>query len=290
MKLIVKNLCKQYGNGILALDDVSLTVETGMFGLLGPNGAGKSSLMRTLATLQEADSGSVFLDTIDVLNNKMAVRKLLGYLPQEFGVYPRTSAFDLLDYLAILKGYTQASARKEMVHYLLQKVNLYESRKKHVSSFSGGMRQRFGIAQSLIGEPKLIIVDEPTAGLDPGERNRFYNILSEISENIIVMLSTHIVQDVRELCTNMAIMNKGKVLYSGKTDDALALIKGKVWERTVEKKELESFKQQHQIISSKLVSGTPMVHVFSDDVPGADFKRAEETLEDVFFARINQLI
>ena len=290
MKLIVNNLCKQYGNGILALDHVSLTVETGMFGLLGPNGAGKSSLMRTLATLQEADSGTVFLDTLDVLNDKMSVRKLLGYLPQEFGVYPRTSAEDLLDYLAILKGHTQAASRREMVHYLLQKVNLYESRKKHVSSFSGGMRQRFGIAQCLIGEPKLIVVDEPTAGLDPGERNRFYNILSEISENIIVILSTHIVQDVRELCTHMAIMDKGKVLYSGKTDDALAMVKGKVWERTVDKRELDSFRQQHQVISSKLVSGVPMVHVFSDETPGSEFKRAEETLEDVFFARLNQLI
>jgi ABC-type multidrug transport system ATPase subunit len=199
MDLIIQNLSKKYDNGVHALNDVSLTIHKGMFGLLGPNGAGKSSLMRTLATLQNADSGSVTLGDIDVLNNKAAVRQLLGYLPQEFGVYPRTSAVDLLHHLAVLKGFTNASIRKEMVDNLLNKVNLYEHRKNAVSSYSGGMRQRFGIAQCLIGSPKLVIVDEPTAGLDPGERNRFYNILSEIGENIIVILSTHIVQDVREL-------------------------------------------------------------------------------------------
>jgi ABC-2 type transport system ATP-binding protein len=290
MKLLVENLTKCYGNGVLALDQVNLSIEEGMFGLLGPNGAGKSSLMRTLATLQEADSGKAFLDDIDILRDKTAVRKLLGYLPQEFGVYPRTSASDLLDYLAMLKGYNHVAERKELVAYLLKKVNLYEHRKKYVSSFSGGMRQRFGIAQCLIGTPQLIIVDEPTAGLDPGERNRFYNILSEISENIIVILSTHIVQDVRELCSNMAIMDQGKVLFSGLTDDALHLMKGKVWERRVEKSKLEEFNKNYRVISSKLVAGQPLIHVFSEDQPDFQFVKAEETLEDVFFARLNHLI
>jgi ABC-type multidrug transport system ATPase subunit len=275
---------------VLALDQVNLSIEEGMFGLLGPNGAGKSSLMRTLATLQEADSGKAFLDDIDILRDKTAVRKVLGYLPQEFGVYPRTSASDLLDYLAMLKGYNHVAERKELVAYLLKKVNLYEHRKKYVSSFSGGMRQRFGIAQCLIGTPQLIIVDEPTAGLDPGERNRFYNILSEISENIIVILSTHIVQDVRELCSNMAIMDQGKVLFSGLTDDALHLMKGKVWERRVEKSKLEEFNKNYRVISSKLVAGQPLIHVFSEDQPDFQFVKAEETLEDVFFARLNHLI
>lgn len=290
MTLIVQNLCKQYNNGVIALDHVNLTISTGMFGLLGPNGAGKSSLMRTLATLQEADSGTAFLDDIDILKDKISLRKILGYLPQEFGVYPRATAEDLLDYLAMLKGCTVASSRREMVHFLLQKVNLYDHRKKHVSSFSGGMRQRFGIAQCLIGKPALIIVDEPTAGLDPGERNRFYNILSEISENIIVILSTHIVQDVRELCPDMAIMDKGKVLFAGKTDDALHLLRNKVWEKQVEKKSLHEFLQQHKVISSKLVGGVPLVHVFSEAQPSPEFLPAEENLEDVFFARINNLI
>ncbi|MEY4110275.1 MAG: putative transporter ATP-binding protein YxlF [Bacteroidota bacterium] len=290
MKLRVENLTKRYNNGVLALDHVSLSIEKGMFGLLGPNGAGKSTLMRTLATLQDADEGEAFLGNIDMLKDKMAVRKILGYLPQEFGVYPRASATDLLNYLSMLKGYNNSGERKNLVNYLLEKVNLYEHRNKSVSSFSGGMRQRFGIAQCLIGKPELIIVDEPTAGLDPGERNRFYNILSEISENIVIILSTHIVQDVRELCNNMAIMNQGQVLFSGKTDDALKLLKGKVWERKVDKVSLPDFKERFKIISSKLVAGQPLIHVFSEEKPAPDFERAEENLEDVFFARINQLI
>jgi ABC-type multidrug transport system ATPase subunit len=273
-----------------ALNDVSLTVNKGMFGLLGPNGAGKSSLMRTLATLQDADSGSATLGDIDMLHEKEEVRKVLGYLPQEFGVYPRTSAFELLDYLAVLKGFGNASDRKEMVNALLEKVNLYEHRKKSVSSYSGGMRQRFGIAQCLIGEPQLIIVDEPTAGLDPGERNRFYNILSEIGENIIVILSTHIVQDVRELCTQMAIMNQGKLVFSGKTDEALYQIKGKVWEKKVPKSELPQYQSQYKVISNKLVGGTPLIHVFSEYHLAEGFNQAEENLEDVFFAKINELV
>jgi len=290
MILEINNLNKQYGNGVFALQNVSLTINKGMFGLLGPNGAGKSSLMRTLATLQDADSGSIKLGDIDVLNNKDAVRKVLGYLPQEFGVYPRTSANDLLDHLALLKGFGNSKERKEIVLYLLNKVNLLEHRKKAVSSYSGGMRQRFGIAQCLIGNPQLVIVDEPTAGLDPGERNRFYNILSEIGENIIVILSTHIVQDVRELCTQMAIMDKGKVLFSGNTDDALYQIKGKVWERKVNKSELPQYQDNYKIISSKLVGGLPLIHAFSDADLGNGFVNAEETLEDVFFAKLNELV
>ena len=246
--------------------------------------------MRTLATLQDADSGTVMLGDIDVLNDKDAVRKLLGYLPQEFGVYPRTSAVDLLDHLALLKGFTNRTERRDIVNHLISKVNLTDYRKKAVSSYSGGMRQRFGIAQCLIGDPKLVIVDEPTAGLDPGERNRFYNILSEIGENIIVILSTHIVQDVRELCTRMAIMDKGKLLFSGNTDDALLQIKGKVWERKVDKAELPVYKDKYRIISSKLSGGKPLIHAFSNADPGDGFTKAEENLEDVFFVRLNELI
>lgn len=289
MQLTISNLNKLYANGVHALNDVSLTIDKGMFGLLGPNGAGKSSLMRTLATLQEADSGQATLGDIDILNDKERVRLILGYLPQEFGVYPRTSALELLDYLALLKGFSSPSVRKEMVEQLLVKVNLWEHRKKAVSSYSGGMRQRFGIAQCLIGNPKLVIVDEPTAGLDPGERNRFYNILSEIGENTIVILSTHIVQDVRELCTQMAIMNHGRVLFAGKTDDALAELKGKVWERKVGKQELQTYKDNYQVISNKLVGGQPLIHVYSQEPLSDGFSMAEENLEDVFFAKLNEL-
>jgi ABC-type multidrug transport system ATPase subunit len=289
MELIIKDLDKRYSNGVHALNNVSLTIPTGMFGLLGPNGAGKSSLMRTLATLQDADSGSVMLGDIDVLNDKEAVRKVLGYLPQEFGVYPRTSAVDLLDNLALLKGFENKSDRKQMIEQLLVKVNLWEHRKNAVSSYSGGMRQRFGIAQCLIGSPQLVIVDEPTAGLDPGERNRFYNILSEIGENTIVILSTHIVQDVRELCTQMAVVDKGSVLFAGNTDDALLEVKGKVWEKKVTKQELSKYQDEYKVISNKLVGGQPLIHVFSDN-PIDGFNKAEENLEDVFFAKLNELV
>ncbi len=290
MELVINNLSKKYGNGVHALNNVSLTINKGMFGLLGPNGAGKSSLMRTLATLQDADEGTVKLGEIDVLNDKDSVRKVLGYLPQEFGVYPRTSAFDLLDYMALIKGFSNKGERADMVNQLLHKVNLFDQKKNAVSSFSGGMRQRFGIAQCLIGTPKLIIVDEPTAGLDPGERNRFYNILSEIGENIIVILSTHIVQDVRELCTQMAVMDKGKVLFSGNTDDALIQIKGKVWEKSISKDELPKYQSEYKVISNKLVGGKPYIHAFSEANPGNGFTAAEENLEDVFFAKINELV
>jgi ABC-type multidrug transport system ATPase subunit len=290
MQLEINNLNKQYGNGVHALKDVSLSIGKGMFGLLGPNGAGKSSLMRTLATLQEADSGDVRLGDIDVLKEKDKVRQVLGYLPQEFGVYPRSSAVDLLDYLALLKGVNHAKERRDLVDYLLQKVNLFEHRKKAVKSFSGGMRQRFGIAQCLIGNPKLIIVDEPTAGLDPGERNRFYNLLSEIGEEAILILSTHIVQDVRELCTQMAIMNKGEVLYNGGVDEALELIEGKVYEKSIEKGRLPEYRENYAVISDKLVGGKPLIHVFAEAHPSNDFVSAEANLEDVFFAKINQLV
>lgn len=290
MELVIENLCKQYSNGVVALDNVTLTIGKGMFGLLGPNGAGKSSLMRTLATLQDADSGSAMLGDTDVLNNKDAVRKMLGYLPQEFGVYPRTSAVDLLEHLAVLKGFSNKAERKEIVAHLLAMTNLYEHRKKHVSSYSGGMRQRFGIAQSLIGNPSLVIVDEPTAGLDPGERNRFYGILGEIGEQVIVILSTHIVQDVRELCPTMAIMDKGKVLYSGPTDKAILLVKDKIWERKIEKEELTAYRQNFRTVSEKLIGGKPLVHVFSESKPDNGFVAAEENLEDVFFAKLNGLV
>ena len=289
MELIIKNLNKKYSNGVHALNNVSLTIPTGMFGLLGPNGAGKSSLMRTIATLQDADSGSITLGDIDVLNNKDAVRKVLGYLPQEFGVYPGTSAIDLLNHLALLKGFENKSDRKQMIEQLLIKVNLWEYRKNAVSSYSGGMRQRFGIAQCLIGTPKLVIVDEPTAGLDPGERNRFYNILSEIGENTIVILSTHIVQDVRELCTHMAVVDKGKVLFAGTPDNALLQVQGKVWEKKIYKQELLKYQQDFKVISNKLVGGNPLIHVFSEK-PIDGFLKAEENLEDVFFIKLNELI
>lgn len=286
MDLKIENLSKTYPNGVQALKNVSFTIPTGMFGLLGPNGAGKSTLMRIIATLLDADTGSVLLGDINVLKQKEDIRKILGYLPQEFGVYNRISAYNMLDHIALLKGVTQKQERRELVNALLNRVNLFEHRKKAISSFSGGMKQRFGIAQSLIGNPKLIIVDEPTAGLDPGERNRFYNLLSEIGENVIVILSTHIVQDVRELCSNMAIINKGELLYVGAPDQALSSIKGNVWEKSINKADMETYKDQYRIISTKLVSGKPLIHVFSETPPGDGFQAAETTLEDVFFSKI----
>lgn len=288
MELLINGLSKTYGNGVKALDNVSLTIPTGMFGLLGPNGAGKSTLMRILATLQEADSGTAMLGSIDVLNDKQAVRQVLGYLPQEFGVYPRVSAYEMLDHIALLKGVVDRGPRKELVEALLHRVNLWEHRKRRISGFSGGMKQRFGIAQSLIGDPKLIIVDEPTAGLDPGERNRFYNLLTEIGENVVVILSTHIVQDVQELCRNMAIINKGKLLYAGAPNDALAAMRGKVWEKAIGKHELEQYASTHDLISNKLVAGTPIIHVMSDAKPAEGFISADPSLEDVFFGAIHR--
>jgi ABC-2 type transport system ATP-binding protein len=289
MELKISNLCKTYPNGVQALQGITLTIPTGMFGLLGPNGAGKSSLMRTLAALQDADSGTVTLGDIDVLNDKDAVRRVLGYLPQEFGIYPNISAVDMLDHLAILKGVSKGSERKELVSALLHRVNLYEHRKKAISSYSGGMRQRFGIAQALIGNPKLIIVDEPTAGLDPGERNRFYSLLSEIGEHVIVILSTHIVQDVKELCSNMAIINGGKLLFAGAPDAALTTLEGKIWERAIQKSEMADFQKNYKIISNKLVAGKPIIHVYSEERLDG-FEPTEANLEDVFFAKIFELV
>jgi ABC-type multidrug transport system ATPase subunit len=287
MDLIITGLSKIYGNGVKALDNVSLTIPTGMFGLLGPNGAGKSTLMRILATLQEADAGTAMLGDIDVLKQKDEVRKVLGYLPQEFGVYPRVSAYQMLDHIALLKGVINNADRKAIVEALLQKVNLWEHRKRRIAGFSGGMKQRFGIAQSLIGEPKLIIVDEPTAGLDPGERNRFYNLLTEIGENVVVILSTHIVQDVQELCSNMAIINKGKLLFAGAPSDALQAVKGRIWEKSIAKSELEAEVATHQVISNKLIAGRPVIHVLSGTRPDDAFIAVEPSLEDVFFSHIN---
>ncbi len=288
--LRIENLSKTYPNGVKALDNVSLEISNGMFGLLGPNGAGKSSLMRTLATLQEADSGSAFLNDIDILNEPSELRRTLGYLPQEFGVYPRITASQLLDHVAILKGISNKRERKDLVDYLLQKVNLYDKRNKSVKGFSGGMKQRIGIAQALIGNPQLIIVDEPTAGLDPGERNRFHNLLADVGENVIVILSTHIVDDVRELCSEMAIMNLGDIVYSGSPITVLEELRGKVWMKSIEREEVESYKSQFHVISDKMVAGKPQIHVFSDSQPDAGFISVEPNLEDVFFTKITPTV
>lgn len=289
MELNIEGLSKTYANGVKALNDVSLHIPTGMFGLLGPNGAGKSTLMRILATLQEADGGSVRLGNIDVLKEKDAVRRVLGYLPQEFGVYPRVHAYAMLDHIALLKGVVDKGERKDLVEALLHRVNLWEHRNRRLSGYSGGMKQRFGIAQCLIGDPKLIIVDEPTAGLDPGERNRFYNLLTEIGENVVVILSTHIVQDVQELCSNMAIINEGRVLYAGPPQDSLRAIQGKVWKKRIAKEELEQYRAGGKLISNRLLGGQPVVHLLSDERPGEGFEPVQPTLEDVFFGAINRV-
>jgi ABC-type multidrug transport system ATPase subunit len=288
MQLSIKNLTKTYPNGVKALDNVSIEISKGMFGLLGPNGAGKSSLMRTIATLQEADGGTAFLGDIDILKNPKELRKTLGYLPQEFGVYPKITAEQLLDHLAILKGITKKKERKELVGHLLQKVNLYEVRKKYVKGFSGGMKQRVGIAQALIGSPKLIIVDEPTAGLDPGERNRFHNLLADVAEEVIIILSTHIVDDVKELCANMAIMNHGKMVYQGSPQTVVDELNGKVWQKTLERNQLARYCEEHTVISDKMVAGKPLIQVLSDHNPGTGFKQVEPSLEDAFFTKINR--
>jgi len=289
MELRIENLSKTYPNGVKALDNVCLTIPRGMYGLLGPNGAGKSTLMRTLATLQEPDSGRAFLGGIDMLREKEEVRKRLGYLPQDFGVYPRISTQDMLDHLAVLKGFVNRGERKALVEALLQRTNLYPYRKKALASFSGGMRQRFGIAQALIGNPQLLIVDEPTAGLDPGERNRFYNLLAEVGEEVIVILSTHIVEDVMELCTNMAIIHLGKVLFAGPPEDAVHALDGRIWQKSISKTEVETYGQRHRVISTKLIGGRPLIHVFSGEDPGDGFRAVAADLEDVFFTKIAEL-
>ncbi len=289
--LTIRQLGKTYANGVRALDDVSLDIPRGMFGLLGPNGAGKSSLMRTLATLQEADTGSATLvledgSSIDVLRDKDAVRRRLGYLPQDFGVYPKVSAEDLLEHFAVLKGLTERKSRREMVEGLLQQVNLWDARKRKLGTFSGGMRQRFGIAQALLGDPRLVIVDEPTAGLDPEERNRFLNLLAAIGENVAVLLSTHIVADVTDLCPTMAIMNKGKVLLTGKPADAIAALSQQVWRKQVSKAALPDYEARHTVLSTRLVGGNPVIHVFGAQQPEEGFVQVEPDLEDVYFQRL----
>lgn len=285
MELVINGLNKTYSNGIQALNDVTLTVRQGMFGLLGPNGAGKSSLMRTIATLQEADSGSITLGDINVLTQKEEVRKVLGYLPQEFGVYPKVPANTLLDHLAVLKGISNKKERQEIVDALLKKTNLWNARDKNLGGFSGGMKQRFGIAQALLANPKLIIVDEPTAGLDPAERNRFLNLLSELGENTIVILSTHIVEDVKELCTHMAIINLGKVLYKGNPLTAIEEVQGRIYKKKIQKPELASYRAQYNVISERLISGSPEIRILSDTTPPG-FDRVEPDLEDVYFTQI----
>ena len=283
MKLKITNVSKTYSNGVQALKDVTLTIPIGMYGLLGPNGAGKSTLMRILATLQEPDQGSIRLGEIDVLNQKEEVRKTLGYLPQEFGLYPKSKAEDLLDHFAVLKGFSQRKPRREVVEALLRKTNLWDVRKQKLGGYSGGMRQRFGVAVALLGNPKLMIVDEPTAGLDPAERVRFLNLLSELGENSVVLLSTHIVEDVSELCTRMAIINKGEILFEAEPLRAMEGLNGRIWRRIIEKGTLHQLEHGHKIISTKLLGGRTVVHVYSEEGP-AGFDLVQPDLEDVYFS------
>lgn len=286
MELKIKSLNKTYSNGVQALKDVTLSIPQGMFGLLGPNGAGKSSLMRTLATLQQADSGSAMLGDLDILKDKAEVRKILGYLPQEFGVYPKVSSYNMLNHIASLKGISNKGERKNLVESLLNKTNLWHVRNKSLGTYSGGMKQRFGIAQALIGDPKLIIVDEPTAGLDPAERNRFHNLLCEIGENTIIILSTHIVDDISNLCNNMAIICQGEVVVKGNPNDLTEGVKGRIWTKAIEKEGLVNYQSDLQVISTYLKAGKTIIHVLSDNQPDASFEATAADLEDVYFAEI----
>ena len=284
MELQIRGVSKSYPNGVQALKDVTLTIPAGMYGLLGPNGAGKSTLMRILATLQEPDSGSIRLGDLDVVRQKDEVRKTLGYLPQEFGVYPRASAEELLDYFAILKGIPEKKARREVVEALFRQTNLWEVRKQKLGGYSGGMRQRFGVAVALLGDPRLIIVDEPTAGLDPAERVRFLNLLSELGENSVVILSTHIVDDVSELCSRMAIIDRGEILLEAEPLSAVAALQGRIWRRVIARDELARVEEEHAVISTKLLAGRTVVHVHAATSPGAGFEPVEADLEDVYFS------
>ncbi len=284
--LIVEALSHVYPNGVKALDDVSLTIPKGMFGLLGPNGAGKSTLMRIIATLQNPTSGFVRFGDVDVLKSPEMLRRTLGYLPQDFGVYPRVSAQDMLDHMAVLKGISNGRERKATVEALLHQVNLWDQRRKALSGFSGGMRQRFGIAQALIGSPSLIIVDEPTAGLDPEERNRFLNLLAEIGENVVVLLSTHIVADVADLCPAMAIISEGRIVLQGAPIALMAALKGRIWKKAFGQDEVAAARAEHRVISSRLFSGRTVVHVLADTSPGPGFEPAIEGLEDVYFSTL----
>jgi ABC-type multidrug transport system ATPase subunit len=285
--LIIENLTHVYGNGVRALDEVSLTIPHGMYGLLGPNGAGKSTLMRTIATLQAPTSGHIRFDDIDVLKTPELLRRTLGYLPQDFGVYPRVSAYDMLDHMAVLKGIAGPKERKETVESLLNQVNLWNVRKKAIAGFSGGMRQRFGIAQALIGDPRLIIVDEPTAGLDPEERNRFLNLLAEIGENVVVILSTHIVEDVSDLCPAMAIICDGRIVKEGAPNDLVVQLAGRVWRKTIDKADLEAAKAKYQVISTRLLGGRTVIHILADSDPKDGFAAVEGGLEDVYFSTLS---
>lgn len=284
--LHIESLTHVYPNGTRALDDVSLTVPTGMFGLLGPNGAGKSTLMRSIATLQTPTSGAIRFGDIDVIAQPEKLRRVLGYLPQDFGVYPRVSAYDMLDHMAVLKGLAGGGERKDTVEALLHQVNLWSVRKKALAGFSGGMRQRFGIAQALIGNPQLIIVDEPTAGLDPEERNRFLNLLAEIGESVVVILSTHIVEDVADLCPRMAVLADGRIQLEGSPADLLRKLEGRVWKKTVGKDELEDCRARYQVISTRLFAGRTVIHVLADQSPGDGFEPVQGGLEDVYFSTL----
>lgn len=286
--LKIQGLSKTYDNGVHALRDVSLEIPPGMFGLLGPNGAGKSTLMRTIATLQAPDAGSIHLGELDVLAEPVQARSRLGYLPQEFGVYPKVSAEAMLDHFAILKGVSRRGERKELVEALLRQVNLWEVRKRKLGTFSGGMRQRFGIAQALIGQPSLIIVDEPTAGLDPEERNRFLNLLAGIGEDTVVILSTHIVEDVTDLCPRMAIIAQGQVRLAGEPREAIRSLEGRVWKKSVPKEALDQHLADHTVLSTRLVAGTPVIHVLSDSAPGEGFSPVPPDLEDVYFGELRR--
>ena len=287
--LEIQNLSKRYPNGVQALSDVSLRIPAGMYGLLGPNGAGKSTLMRTIATLQQPDSGSIQLDELDVLQRPAELRKKLGYLPQDFGVYPRISALNMLDHMAVLKGFASKKERRELVDKLLHQTNLYDVRKKALAGFSGGMRQRFGIAQALIGDPQVIIVDEPTAGLDPEERNRFLNLLSDIGENKVVILSTHIVDDVTDLCPRMAIIARGKIVREGRPSDMINELRGSVWAKTVDRQDVEAYSERHNVVSSRLFAGRSILHVLSDADPGDGFAAHDPDLEDVYFSTLQSV-
>ncbi|MEO8011630.1 MAG: ABC transporter ATP-binding protein [Dokdonella sp.] len=287
--LAIRDLSKTYANGVQALRNITLDIPRGMFGLLGPNGAGKSTLMRTIATLQDADSGSVHLDGLDVLNDKGEARRRLGYLPQEFGVYPKVSAEGMLDHFAVLKGVVDKRERKAVVEALLRQVNLWDVRTRKLGTFSGGMRQRFGIAQALIGAPSLIIVDEPTAGLDPEERNRFLNLLAEVGEQVVVILSTHIVEDVTDLCPRMAIIAEGQLRLSGEPNEAIRSLAGRVWKKVLGKDALAAHLAAHTVLSTRLVGGQPVIHVLSDSTPGDGFSAVAPDLEDVYFGELRRV-
>ena len=284
--LTINNIAKTYDNGVKALNSVNLNIDKGLFGLLGPNGAGKSSLMRTIATLQQPDQGSIQFDDIDVLNQPNELRQRLGYLPQDFGVYPRVSAFDLLDHLAILKGLSDKKKRKKTVNALLAHTNLHQHKNKAVNGFSGGMRQRFGIAQALLGDPDLIIVDEPTAGLDPEERNRFHNLLVSLGEEKVIILSTHIVEDVSELCLNMAVLGNGEILLEGNPLEVTDSLNGRIWRKLTSRDEAAELESELSVISKRLLAGQTVLHVLADDAPEG-FEQASATLEDVYFSTLH---